>query len=482
MSGALDDLETRLWDAADNLRANSGLGPSEYSTPVLGLIFLRFADVKFTHADHLLRDPLRIVFVCAMWMTGFDVLSLTTIYLDKPMRNHTLMQTIARANRVFADKTNGLIVDYVGVFRDLQKALAIYGAPDGGAFGAGEEDEDTPIKDKSELVTALRQSLVDLEAFCELHNIDIPALLAARGFDKAALLDDAVDALVANDDIRKRFLADVADAALLYRAILPDPSTGEFTVALSLYVTLSKKIRALTPEADISGVMATIDRLLDVSIASEGYVIEQPGTYTVDRQIDLGQIDFEALRARFIQAHQHTLAQELRGAVERVVRDLVARNRTRMNYQERYERLIAEYNAGSLNVAAFFDQLLALAQDLNAEEQRAVAENLTEEQLAIFDLLTRPNIELSERDRDQVKRVARDLLATLKHEKLVLDWKKRQSARAAVQVAIRDVLDKELPTAYTTDLYEQKCEQVFQHIYDTDADADADAAHNIYAA
>ncbi len=102
---------------------------------------------KFKDPD----DPFRIVFVCAMWMTGFDVPSCSTIYLDKPMRNHTLMQTIARANRVFRDKVNGLIVDYVGVFRNLQKALAIYAAP---AAASG----DTPVRDKAELVEMLRSS------------------------------------------------------------------------------------------------------------------------------------------------------------------------------------------------------------------------------------------------------------------------------------------------------------------------------------
>jgi type I restriction enzyme R subunit len=423
------------------------------------------------------NDPLRIVFVCAMWMTGFDVPSLTTIYLDKPMRNHTLMQTIARANRVFGDKTNGLIVDYVGVFRNLQKALAIYGGTHLGGMDDG-ETEDMPIKDKSELVAALRQSLADLDIFCDLHGIDVPALLAARGFDKARLLDDAVDTLVANDDIRKQYLGDVAQAAFLYRAILPDTGAGEFTASMSLYVALSKKIRALSPEPDINGIMAAIDKLLDASIASEGYIIEQSADYATTRYIDLSQIDFDALRARFERAHQHILAQELRTAIEGKLHDLVVRNRTRMNYQERFERLIADYNAGSLNVQQFFDQLLILTRDLNAEEMRAISEELNEEQLAIFDLLTRPNVDLSERDRQQVKRVARDLLETLKREKLVLDWKKRQTARAAVKVAIEQVLDNELPDAYTRDLYEQKCDQLFQHIYDSYLDA----THHIYAA
>ena len=91
-------------------------------------------DTKFKDPN----DPFRIVFVCAMWMTGFDVPSCSTIYLDKPMRNHTLMQTIARANRVLGEKVNGLIVDYIGVFRDLQRALAIYGTASGGGIEAGE--------------------------------------------------------------------------------------------------------------------------------------------------------------------------------------------------------------------------------------------------------------------------------------------------------------------------------------------------------
>ncbi|GCF08839.1 hypothetical protein KDI_24030 [Dictyobacter arantiisoli] len=120
---------------------------------------------KFKDAE----NPLRIVFVCAMWMTGFDVPSLSTIYLDKPMRNHTLMQTIARANRVFHDKVSGLIVDYVGVFRNLQKALAIYGSGSGGGIQEG----DTPVQDIDELVEELTQALAELLAFC--HMIHRPS-------------------------------------------------------------------------------------------------------------------------------------------------------------------------------------------------------------------------------------------------------------------------------------------------------------------
>src|SRR5947208_7099551 len=121
-------------------------------------------ETKFKDAD----DPLRIVFVCAMWITGFDVPSLSTLYLDKPMRNHTLMQTIARANRVFLDKANGLIVDYVGVFRDLQKALAIYGSGSGG----GIEEGDTPAQDKGAPVAVVKPAVVDAGLFCSAQAVD----------------------------------------------------------------------------------------------------------------------------------------------------------------------------------------------------------------------------------------------------------------------------------------------------------------------
>ncbi len=115
------------------------------------------------------EDPLRLVFVCAMWLTGFDAPSCSTVYLDKPMRNHTLMQTIARANRVFPGKHSGMIVDYANVFASLEKALAIYGVGTGGA---------NPVKDKALLVAALREAVVAATAFCASHGVDLVGLEA----------------------------------------------------------------------------------------------------------------------------------------------------------------------------------------------------------------------------------------------------------------------------------------------------------------
>jgi type I restriction enzyme, R subunit len=222
---------------------------------------------KFKDAD----DPLRIVFVCAMRITGFDVPSLSTLYLDKPMRNHTLMQAIARANRVFHNKVNGLIVDYVGVFRNLQKALALYGS----AFGGSIKEGEMPVKDKSELVEALHDSIAETETFCQEQHLHIQAILAAptQDFKRIRLIDDAVDMLVASDETRKQYLSLASTVAQLYKAILPDPVASTYSRRVALFVVLARKIRLLTPETDIADIMADIEQIMDTSVTTKGYII-----------------------------------------------------------------------------------------------------------------------------------------------------------------------------------------------------------------
>jgi type I restriction enzyme, R subunit len=410
------------------------------------------------------NDPLRIVFVCAMWITGFDVPSLNTLYLDKPMRNHTLMQTIARANRVFGDKVNGLIVDYIGIFRDLQKVLAIYGSSTSG----GVKEDEMPVKEKGELVAMLKRTIAETEDYCKAQGIDIQAMPAAKDFARIGLMDDAVDALVANDETKKQYLVLAATVASLYKAILPDPAASAFSATVALFVVLAQRIRQLAGETDISAVLDDIEQLMDISVTTRNYVIREANEpYSLHTAIDLSQIDFDALRAHFERSHKHTEVEKLRGAINGKLKRMVKLNKSRINYLERFQRLIDEYNLGSLNVELLFEQLLEIAQKLSTEEQRHIAEQLSEEELAVFDLLAKPNVELSEQEKDEVKKVVRSLLETLKREKLVLDWRKKQQERARVLSAVKDILDKGLPQAYTKELYEQKCEEVYQHIYDS---------------
>ncbi len=184
-------------------------------------------------------------------------------------------------------------------------------------------------------------------------------------------------------------------------------------------------------------------------------------------QVDLSQIDFDALRMYFENAHKHIEAVKLRSAISTKLTRMVQQNKSRANYQERFQQLIDEYNCGSANVEMFFENLIMFAQALNEEDQRHIAEQLNEEELALFDMLTKPAVQLSDKEKDEVKKVARNLLATLKREKLVLDWRKKQQARAQVSTTIKYILDRGLPDSYTPAIFEQKCDEVYQHIYDS---------------
>ena len=415
-------------------------------------------DTKFKDPE----DPFRIVFVCAMWMTGFDVPACSTIYLDKPQRNHTLMQTIARANRVFKDKVNGLIVDYIGIFGNLEGVLAIY------AKGTDPEGR-CPIRDKSELVEELRTVIIEIKEFCANLGVDLPQIDATETerLERIRLITDAVNRILVNDETKGDYLQHASQISRLYKAIRPDSAVSDFNSICTLINTIAQKIRNLTPQPpDTTDVMEQIEDLLDRSIVRTGYIIEAAGGYETDSIVDLSRIDFDQVRERFRTQHKQIEVERLRGAISRKLSEIIPLNRTRMDYQERFEQIIAEYNAGTSGIDVCFEQLIALTRELNAEEQRAIAEQLCEEELAVFDLLTRPALDLTEVEKNQVKGISRQLLETLKRERLFLDWRKRQQSRAAVKVTIEDILEDLPLPRYTDDTYQQKCEVVYQHIYD----------------
>jgi len=420
------------------------------------------------------NDPFRLVFVCAMWLTGFDAPSVSTIYLDKPMKNHTLMQTIARANRVFGDKHNGLIVDYVGVFRNLEKALAIYGSSSGGGVKEGE----CPIEKKEELVEDLRLAIAEAVDFCKERSVDLDAIMNAEGFQKIAFLDeaatnlvdkqvgdavdDAVEQVIINDDLKKKYLSLANQVIRLYKAILPDSSANEFAPIKTCLAVLADKIRTFTDEASIDDIMDQVGELLDESIATKGYVIHSTEQTSL---LDLSEIDFDVLKAHFENGRKRTEAEQLKQAVSNKLQNMVTLNRTRADLMEKFKKLIDEYNKG-LDVDSFFAKLTDFIKELSTEDQRGVAEQLSEEELALFDILTKPEIGITDKEKAEVKKVARTLLQTLKEAKLVLDWRKKQRTRADVYSTVKVVLD-ELPRAYTPELYEAKCDNVYQHIYDS---------------
>lgn len=426
-------------------------------TPHRARMNMEDLDTKFKNSE----NPFRIVFVCAMWITGFDVPSCSTIYLDKPQRNHTLMQTIARANRVFGDKNNGLIVDYIGVFRYLEKALAIY------ATGADAEENQEPIADKSKLVEKLREAITEISEFCRGLGIDLAAAQTDDALQNINQIQVAMDAILENDETKRNYLQHATNVTKLYKAILPDRDAHAFTRICQLTSVIAQKIKNLTPSADISGVMTGVEDLLDRSIAPEGFLIPIPPDSYDSEPIDLSQIDFEQLREQFNTEHKRVEAERLRGAINGKLSAMIRLNRSRMDYQQKFEQMIAEYNAGTIGVDDFFEGLFSFAGELHQEDQRAGTEEFSEEELAVFDLLTQHELRLTLAERDEVKTAVRKLLETLKREKLVLDWRKRTQSKAEVKETVNKILDEGLPQPYTPGLFNQKSGAVYQHIYES---------------
>ena len=411
------------------------------------------------HLDEQFKDPaseLRLVFVCAMWITGFDVPTCSTIYLDKPMRAHTLMQTIARANRVAPGKESGLIVDYVGIFRALQDALATYARPEGGKGGS-------PILDKAELVAALNLALNEVAGFAQARRVTLETIAAARGLERVGLIGDAVEALLATEADKKAYLQMAGRVARLFKAILPDLQANALAPMAVLVSYLAATIRAQTDPPDISAVMGDVEALLNDSIATEGYRIGPASK--PEALVNLSEIDFAALQAKFAQGHKRTEAEKLKRLIEGKLAQMLKVNSSRADFAEKFQKLIDAYNAGSQNVEAFFEELKTFARGLTEEEHRAVAEGLDEEELALFDILTKPEPVLTKAEEAEVKKVCRELLATLKREKLVLDWREKQQARAGVMQALK-VEMRQLPARYSKDIRAEKMARTYAHVYD----------------
>jgi len=397
----------------------------------------------------------KIVFVCNMWMTGFDVPCLSTIYLDKPMKNHTLMQAIARANRVFKEKPAGFIVDYINVFRSLKKALAIYAAP------TSKGQIDMPIQSKDKLVDALREYIKELNNYLKEQGVRYKEIIETKGLPKHALLDEALSQLVINDNVKKNFLQKAGLAIKTFSAILPHKDASEFSTFIALYQDLLKEIKSLDPEVDIQSVIHDIQTVLDKSVASKGYVYKATDK---SKTIDLSMINFEELKKQYDKKKSNVGIERLKNILTFKIKEMVRVNSSRIDYQEKLQHLIDEYNAGSINQEKFFEELVIFSNGLEKEERRAVVEGLTDEELALFDKLKKPK--LTEKEAQELKNIAKQLLHKLQPAKLVLDWRKKQQTRAAVKLEIEKELDTGLPQSYNQTDFQHKCQEVFQHFFD----------------
>ena len=400
----------------------------------------------------------RIAIVCAMWLTGFDVECLSTLYIDKPMRAHTLMQAIARANRVYPGKDFGLIVDYNGMLKSLREALAQYALGDDG----GAAEIVAPLEER---VAALHDAIEVTEAFLRGLGFEASRLLGSKGFARIQGLADAVDAVYTDDESKRRFeiLARVVFAR--FKALLVEPAALAYAERHDNLEAVYKKLSERRDTADVSELIKVLHRIVNHAIVTQGAGGDQATGLTMD----LTQIDMEKLRDEFARKvkRKATVIEDIRQLVEEKLAQMLARNPLRMNYEKRYQEIIAAYNQDKdrATIEDTFARLLDLTQALDAEQNRALEEGLSDEQLALFDLLRRGDLDKAERER--LKQASRDLLAGIQRIIAPLDhWTEKEQTQAEVETFILDRVYQELPDPpYTAADKQQMAAIVYRHIW-----------------
>ena len=386
------------------------------------------------------RHPFRIAIVCAMWLTGFDVECLATLYIDKPMRAHNLMQAIARANRVFPGKDCGVIVDYNGMLKSLREALAQYALGDDGDDG-GAGDLVVPIE---ELVVSLLQAIEAAEQHLLGLGFDATRLRGATGFDRIKALRDAVDAVYTSDEAKRRFEIMARQVFIRFKALLMEPSALAYVERRDNIEAIYKKLQDRRDTADVTELLKELHRIVNEAIRAAAPDDDQTDSLSVD----LSQIDFEKLRKEFASKvrHKHAALEDIRDVIEQKLAQMLAANPMRMDYYKRYQEIIADYNREKdrVTVEETFAKLVALAASLDAEQRRAIDEGLTDDELALFDLLFKENI--SKKDREHLKQASQALLSSLRDLLAPMPgWLHNAATQAAVEVFILDRLYETLP-------------------------------------
>lgn len=403
----------------------------------------RDLEKEFKEENH----PFRIAIVCAMWITGFDVKSLSTLYLDKPMKSHTLMQTIARANRVHEGKNNGLIVDYIETYKALLEALAIYGSTEG--KGTGDGGIDVPVKPLEELIADLDETIQATELFLQDECKFSISLIVDQDDNlyRIKYIQEGYNAVCKNDETKNKFGVLAREIFKKYKALMPDNAIYEYKdkrdAVNAIYSLLNDKI----DEADISHIVSQVQYVVNQSIESLDMVLEQAEGY--GQKIDLSGLDFKKIEEEFLKVkdNKNVAVQSLKDRVNKKLNRLLDQNPMRIDYYERYQEIIENYNNGKeyITVKELFDQLILMLGDLSEEEKRAERENLTDDELTVFDMLNTGK-KVSDKEKLEVKDTARKLLNRLKSNEFTVDhWVEKVQTASAVKKAINDYLYSTLP-------------------------------------
>ena len=420
------------------------------------------ADIEDRFKDP--NDPLQLVFVCAMWLTGFDVENLSTLYLDKPMKGHTLMQAIARANRVYPNKPCGIIVDYVNVFKYMQKALTEY--------ASGDDGTEFPARDIDQLIVLIDQAIDEADRFLLELGIDIGGMVEDNStFDRLDQLREAYNVILSNDEQKDKFKVILNTLMNLYEASRPEIfeknwHNEKFSPLAYLYGLFCHTI----DDEKIERARVRMAQVLDTSVSSQQAQTNDPGLIIhQSKVIDLSKLDVDALRKEIkIAQYKAIEIDDLKAYIEKALQQMLNRNCTRQKFSQRFRNIIDRYNSGGSENEDYYEQLLQLIEDLKKEEKRPEAEGLTEEELEIFDLLIAGK-KLTKDEEQKVKLSAKNLFKKLTDEKkdlMVVDWYKDEQPRAKVKTAIEKSLNDDLPMSYDKETFAAKINLLLTHFID----------------
>ena len=396
-------------------------------------------DEEFQKAD----TPLRIVFVCAMWLTGFDVKTLSCLYLDKPMKAHTLMQTIARANRVAEGKTNGLVIDYIGIVKALRQALADYTANPEGHEGGND-----PTVNKEELIKHVLEAIAAATAFLEEHGFELDRLIRAENFMKLFLLKEAANAMCETAEIRKTYCTFATTLLKLWKYLDREDITAEMKHQKDAIEAIYKELQKKRKHADITDLSVAINEIVNDHLEIEATMAADDGP---NRRFDISGINFEVLRREFAKSREKNLImKDLQELLQERIAQMLTQNPSRINFYEKYQQIIHDYNQeqNRATIEKTFEELMALSNSLSEEERRYVREGFeNDEQLSMFDILMKDD--LSKEDIKKIKKVAVELLDKIKQELAGMDHPfDKPNTKATIIITIRDLLYQELPESY----------------------------------
>lgn len=405
------------------------------------------------------KNPLRIVFVCAMWLTGFDVKCLSCLYLDKPLKAHTLMQAIARANRVNEGKSNGLIIDYIGIVKALRKALADYTANVSGISGTD------PTIDKKELISRITDTIGKAKIFLAEHDFDLESLIVAVGFAKLSYLQEAANAVCGTIENKKTYSTYASELNRLMkyidRADITEHTRKQYEAIAAIYAELQKKRKHVN----------TTNLMIEINSIISSYIEIQHMPITSNqetRRFDISAIDFGLLRTEFAKVKRKNLVmRDLEEIIQQKLDRMLFTNPERINYYERYQQIIMGYNAEQdrATIEKTFMDLMDLANQMNQEEQRYAREGFSsDEELSLYDMLFRDD--LSKNDIKKLKEVATTLLRKIKNRIAEIDhWTDKQETKAEIDNLIRNILYAELPLCYDEISISTYRQRIYEYVY-----------------